>query len=195
MAAAGRFTPGPGVGYAEAIHHLRRLLAHYHLREEHDLDADPDTTVSVRILARRAAAGQGPPMDLLLRERSLRVGLANLGNLHRLEKRFDAALDCYGAAIYCEPGYVEAYAERAWVHLERADRAAAAADIRCALERDVGTPQQKARILIGYADALERVGLEIEQGPWLDEARGRDPGNPRVEDLSRRWKERFGDPA
>jgi uncharacterized protein YjbI with pentapeptide repeats/tetratricopeptide (TPR) repeat protein len=195
MAAVGRFTPGPGAGYAEAIHQLRRLLAHYRVREEGDAidDTDRRTTISVRTMAHRSAAGQGPPGDLLLRERSLRVGLANLGNLHRLEKDFTAALDCYGAAVYCDPGYVEAYAERAWVHLERADWAAADADIRRGLACDVGTPQQKARILIGYVDALERVGLEAEQGPWLEEARRRDPGNPRVGELQRQWNERFDD--
>jgi uncharacterized protein YjbI with pentapeptide repeats/tetratricopeptide (TPR) repeat protein len=197
MTLAGRFTPGPGAGYTEAIAQLRQLLAHYRLREEMDLvdDATRRTTVSVRTLARRAAAGKGPPADRLLWERSLRLGLVNLGNLHRLEKRFDAALDCYGAAIYCSPDYVEAYAERAWVHLERADRAAADADIRRALARDVGTPQQKARILIDYVEALERVGLEVEQGPWLEEVRRRDPDNARLEGLVRRWDERFGDSA
>lgn len=193
MAAAGRFTPGPGAGYTEAIDHLRQLLAYYGLREESDtVGAARGTTVSVRTLARRAAAGKGPPADRLLRERSLRLGLVNLGNMHRLEKRFDAALDCYGAAIYCDPSYVEAYAERAWVHLERGDRRSADADIRRALARQVGTPQQKARILVGYVDALERVGLEAEQGPWLDEARRRDPDNPRIEALAQRWRERFG---
>jgi tetratricopeptide (TPR) repeat protein len=197
MTLAGRFTPGPGAGYTEAVEQLRQLLAHYSLREEMDLvdDANRRTTVSVRTLARRAAAGKGPPADRLLWERSLRLGLVNLGNLHRLEKRFDAALDCYGAAIYCSPDYVEAYAERAWVHLERADRVAADADIRRALERDVGTPQQKARILVGYVEALERVGLELEQGPWLEEVRQRDPENVRLEALAHRWEERFGDRA
>lgn len=206
MAAAGRFTTGPGAGYTEAIDQLRRLLAHYGLREEPVPDvagaggASPvldertrRTTVPVSALARRGEAGQGPPGDLSLRERSLRVGLANLGNLYRLEKRFDAALDCYGAAIHCHPAYVEAYGERAWVHLERADREAAEADIRRALAVDTGTPAQKARVLLGYVEALERVGLGEEQGPWLDEAERRDPGNPRLAELRQRWKERFGD--
>jgi uncharacterized protein YjbI with pentapeptide repeats/tetratricopeptide (TPR) repeat protein len=207
MAAAGRFTTGPGAGYTEAIDHLRRLLAHYGLREEPVPDVDGSglgatlavdertrrCTVPVAALARRGEAGHGPPGDLSLRERSLRVGLANLGNLYRLEKRFDAALDCYGAAVHCHPGYVEAYAERAWVHLELADREAAVADIGRALAVDTGTPAQKARVLLGYVEALERVGLGEEQGPWLDEAERRDPGNPRLAELRQRWKERAGD--
>ena len=192
MAAAGRFTPGPGARYTEAIAHLRALLAHYGLREEGDpVDGSGRrATVSVRTLARRAAAGEGPPTDRLLRERSLRLGLVNLGNMHRLEKRFDAALDCLGAALYCDPDYVEAYAERAWVHLDRADPEAAEADIRRALDRQVGTPEQKARVLVGYAEALERVGLVGEQGRWLEEARRLAPTSPRVRALARRWEER-----
>jgi uncharacterized protein YjbI with pentapeptide repeats len=187
MTSAGRFTRGVGPGYGEAAEHLRAVLATFGVSVD-----DPAAGRTAADMAAAFAAGEPPPTDPDLRQRVVRLALANLGNICRLTKDDQGALDCYGAALYCDPDYIEAYGERAWAHLDRGRAAEAEADMAAMLGRRVGTPQQQVRILLGYVDALARVGREADQGPWLRRAHDLDPEDQRVAARLAAWDERYG---
>lgn len=220
MARVGRFMTGPGQGYSEAVSQLRLVLQQFGVYEQHCVpNASGDCTLcerpvrppfgvyrqhcvgevkerqgatSVQEMSRLSEAGEESGPDThLRRRREVRLALANLGNLYRLFKRFEAALNCYGAALYCEPRYIEAYGERAWVRLEQADADGATQDIKRALDVPFGTNQQKARIVLYYVDALGRVGRTRDQGPWIERALQLDPASQEAKELADAWKAKF----
>lgn len=222
MARVGRFTTGPGQGYGEAVAQLRLVLDQFGVYEEHCTDdagvcticgqplrrpfgvyqqhclgkaeSHRGDAISVQEMARLSIAGEESEREShIRRRREVRLALANLGNLYRLFKHFDAALNCYSAALYCEPQYIEAYGERAWVRLEQADVDGAIGDIGHALDMPFGTSQQKARIVLYYVDALDRVGRARDQGPWIERARRLDPESHKAKELAKAWKATFVD--
>jgi tetratricopeptide (TPR) repeat protein len=182
MALAGRLTRGPASDlYDEAATQFDQILASFGL-----LDTRSTASSNDRLAPLRRLAELGPdstePRDERLLARPVRLALANRGNLFRLHKQYDAALVCYGAALHLQPNYLEAWAERAWVHAERPrtvdgsdPRADADADVRRMLHADGGNDGQRAKALRSVCWAFSRAGDPAHCERWFDELQRLDP--------------------